>query len=134
MRVLTPPPLYCRHCGDLFTGPERDCPSPNAGRLPYKDSGRGGHRFDPLPVTPPKPMTVDQLQALEGLAVSATRSGSWCSDVWIERLEKCANALPSLVVEVRRLRSECRRLKREILEPLGLFTKEQIGQILKNDP
>lgn len=36
----------CRHCGDLFDDPERDCPSPDAGIAPLKDSGRGGHRFD----------------------------------------------------------------------------------------
>src|SRR5438105_574341 len=35
----------CRTCGDLFSDPERDCPSPS-GSVPFADCGRGGHMFD----------------------------------------------------------------------------------------
>jgi thymidylate synthase (FAD) len=35
----------CRTCGDAFHAPERQCPSPTAGRE-FVDVGRGGHIFD----------------------------------------------------------------------------------------
>ncbi len=62
------PILICRHCGDSFHAPVRDCPSPDAGRTPYADSGRGGHRFDPLPAEPRAPMPPERLQEIRALA------------------------------------------------------------------
>lgn len=115
--------IRCRHCGDPFDGPERPCPSPLAGREPYKDSGRGGHRFDPPP--PPEPMAAARWSEIRGFA----RGGD--ADLGALRA-----ALSDLLVEYDRLEAERRRLQRCILEDANykgepVFTREQIDRIMQ---
>lgn len=63
--------FICLHCGDSFKDPERSCPSPDAGREPYKDSSRGGHRFYPVKVgnTGPRRTTAPSFFLVKSLPV-----------------------------------------------------------------
>ncbi len=122
-------PLRCRNCGDPFEGPERDCPSPSAGRAPYKDSGRGGHVFvAPPEPPPPESLTAGRLREIARLAqVRGPHAAFGCEcDGCLQAL-----ALADLLAEHERLRAECRRLSRCLLESVGAFTTEQIEQILE---
>lgn len=126
--------LRCRHCGDPFDGPERDCPSPDAGKHPLVDSGRGGHRFaEPPPKAAPEPLTAERLQEIRALhEKAASLNYSRSID------NQCVKAIPELLTEVARLQSECKRLLRVGLENARIggdpvFTREQIERIMDDD-
>jgi hypothetical protein len=61
---------WCENCGDAFTGPERDCPKPAAGR-PYKECGRGGHMFrlehDPAQPAPTSDARTPEERIVDGV-------------------------------------------------------------------
>lgn len=122
------PPLLCRHCGDSFYGPERDCPSPDSGRAPYKDSDRGGHRFDPPAQLQREPMSRDRMQEIRGLAA--------LTDVPPRTL---ASALADLLAEYDAMETKRKRLQRCVLETSTVggdpvFTREQIDRIMDDRP
>ena len=133
--MTTTQPLTCRNCGDLFTAPERPCPLPSPGRE-YKETGRGGHRFYPPPPPPPcPPVTKERLQEIGVLAVEALNeptSRMACDEVKL--LRRAAATVPELLVEIGRLRTECKRLRRATLETSRVFTPEQIERLMEVEP
>ena len=72
------------------------------------------------------PMTEERLQGVRKLAASATRSGAWCSDVWIESLQQCAALIPDLCDEIHRLRQQSNAQLRtpEILPNVTLLKRD----------
>lgn len=126
--MMNTAPLVCRNCGDLFTAPERPCPHPSPGRE-YKETGRGGHMFVvPPPAALQRPLSASRLQAIADLSkIRGPHAGSGC--VCNSCLQ--AVALDDLHGECARLRAECIRLRRQILETAGVFTHEQIEQLME---
>lgn len=128
--MTTAQPLTCRNCGDLFTAPERPCPHPSPGRE-YKETGRGGHMFVEAPAALQEPLSAIRLQAIAALSkVRGPHAGSGC------KCNGClqATALVDLHGEYERLRTECRRLRRAVLETTGVFTHEQIERLMEVEP
>jgi len=127
------PILICRHCGDSFHGPVRDCPSPDAGREPYKDSGRGGHRFDPPATEPRAPMSPDRLQEIRAMAaLGHPATANTLAGITPSTL---GSALTELLAEYDALEAERKRLGRCILEDAAVdgvkvFSREQIDRIM----
>lgn len=125
--MTTTPPLICRNCGDSFTAPERPCPRPSPGRE-YKETGLGGHMFFEVPPTIPEPLSAIRLQTIAALSmVRGPHAGSGC------KCNGClqAAALVDLHGEYERLRAECKRLRRAVLETTKVFTPEQIERLME---
>lgn len=121
------PPLVCCHCGDSLDAPERDCPSPDRGRAPYKDSGRGGHRFKAPEQSPPNAMSRERLLQLRAL--------SDANLVQSDDRGLLAGALSELLVEHDRLEIERKRLQRYLLTNARVdgecvFSREQIERLM----
>lgn len=131
--MIDAPLLICRHCGDSFHGPVRDCPSPDAGRDPYKNSGRGGHRFYPLPAEPRAPMSPERLQEIRALAAL----GHPMTTDTLAAIAPIAlsSALWELLAEYDAMGVERQRLGRVILEDASVdgvkvFSREQVDRIM----
>lgn len=126
--MTTTQPLACRNCGDLFTASERPCPHPSPGRE-YKETGRGGHMFvAPPPAALREPLSAIRLQGIAELSkIRGPHAGSGC------QCNGClqATALVDLHGEFERLRAECKRLRRAVLETAGVFTREQIERLME---
>lgn len=129
--MMTPPPLTCRNCGDLFTDSERPCPHPSPGRE-YKETGCGGHMFGaPPPALLGEPLSAIRLQAIGDLSkIRGPHAGSGC------KCNGClqAAALTDLHGEYERMRAECKRLRRAVLETARVFTPEQIERLMEVEP
>ena len=128
---MTSPALICHNCGDLFTAPARPCPHPSPGRE-YKETGRGGHMFvAPPPAAVREPLSAIRLQVIGDLSkIHGPHADSGCN------CNGClqAAALIDLHGEYERIRAECKRLRRVVLETARVFTPEQIERWMEVEP